>query len=227
MNCVREEVSQARVNVWGEVRVPVVGADVRVKFEINCADLPPLFDVARRSHEVATRVWNESANIPTFQSPELLGTKFRALAQRRKGRDLSDLWLARSEMAIADEDLASAADYYLSAADITPTQFRERLAQHVLDPEFRHDLDALTNTPYAGFDPAQAARELIQWTDLHLDPLRDQRRSRNAVRRDQQRWEREGWAPGNLRCPEYTMGDGNLRRCPRWVEPGEACPVHG
>ena len=89
-----------------------------------------------------------------------------------------------------DADLASAADYYLSDADITPTQFRERVARHVLDPEFHHDLDGLTNTPYVGFDSTVAARELTQWTDLHLDPLHDKRRSKNSVIRDQQRGER-------------------------------------
>lgn len=51
---------------------------------------------------------------------ELLGTKFRALAQRRKGRDLSDLWLARRELRIVDGQLARAADYCLSAASVSP-----------------------------------------------------------------------------------------------------------
>ena len=86
----------------------------------------------------------------------------RALAQRRKGRDLSDLWLARRELRILDSELARAADYYLSAASISPAVFRERLAKHSEDPEFCSDLDALTNLPYEGFSPKAASRELIQ-----------------------------------------------------------------
>jgi hypothetical protein len=41
MNPIRAEVSPPRVNVWGEVEVPVVGASLKVKFEVNCADLSP------------------------------------------------------------------------------------------------------------------------------------------------------------------------------------------
>lgn len=228
MDLPRSEVSSTRVSVWGEVEVPVVGASLRAKFEVNCADLPPAFALTRIRHSVNTRVWDEQADLLTFLPPELLGTKFRALAQRRKGRDLSDLWLARRELRILDSELARAADYYLSAASISPAVFRERLAKHSEDPEFCSDLDALTNLPYEGFSPKAASRELIQWTDRHLDPLANQRRSASAVRRDQRKWEKEGqWAPGKVRCPEYSVIDGNLSRCPHWYSEGTACPAHG
>jgi hypothetical protein len=227
INPARIEVSPTRVNVLGEVEVPVVGASLRVKFEVNCADVAPALDLTRITHSVDTRVWKEQADILTFLPPELLGTKFRALAQRRKGRDLSDLWLARGELGIVDGELARAADYYLSAAGVPPAVFRERLAKHTMDPDFCSDLDALTNQPYDGFDPRTAGRELIQWTDRYLDSLANQRRSPSAVRRDQERWKKEGgWAPGKLRCPEYVMVDGNLSRCPHWYSEREGCPIH-
>jgi len=82
MQCEREEVSPTRVNMWGTIHVPAVEASVRVKFEVNCADIDPVFDLVRLRHGVNTRVWKEEAEILTFQAPELLGTKFRALAQR-------------------------------------------------------------------------------------------------------------------------------------------------
>ena len=228
MNPIRAEVSPPRVNVWGEVEVPVVGASLRVKFEVNCADLSPCFDPMRVSYSVNTRVWKEQADILTFLPPELLGTKFRALAQRRKGRDLSDLWLARRELEIVDDELAQAADYYLSNASVPPAVFRERLARHAEDPDFCSDLDALTNLPYESFDPRAASRELILWTDRYLDPLANRRRSANAVTRDQERWRKEGgWAPGKVRCPEYAMVDGNPSRCPHWYFEGADCPAHG
>lgn len=228
MQCEREEISPTRVNMWGAVHVPAVGASVRVKFEVNCAEADPVFDLIRLHHGVNTRVWKEEAEIPTFQAPELLGTKFRALAQRSKGRDLSDLWLARRELQIEDGDLAVAADHYLRDATVSPAQLRERLARHGRDPEFRSDLEALAVSPYKGFEPAEATRELIQWTDAHLDPLHNARRNPNAVRREQQRWEREGgWAAGRVRCPEYAHHQGNLSRCLRWYNEDESCPLHG
>jgi hypothetical protein len=228
MDIPKSEMSSARVNVWGEVEVPTAGASVRVKFEVNCADLPPVFEINRIRHSVSTRMWNEQADLLTFLPSELLGTKFRALAQRRKGRDLWDLWLARRELGIPDGELAVAADHYLLGASVHPAVFRERLAKHVLDPEFCSDLDILTPASHEGFHPEAASRELIQWTDRHLDPLVNQRRSASAVHREQEKWRKEGqWAPGKVRCPLYSTVDGNLRRCPHWYWEDGICPAHG
>ena len=227
MQCERDEISGTRVNVWGGVEVPAVNASVRVKLEVNCTDASPVLDLVRVRHGVDTRVWREEAEILTFQPPELVGTKFRALAQRRKGRDLSDLWIARKQLLIADRDLALAGDHYLQHADVSPAQLRERLANHLRDHDFGSDLEALVVSPYEGFDVAGAMRELIQWTDKHLDPLHNARRNPNAIRREQQRWEEEGgWAVGKVRCPEYALKKGNLSRCPHWYEVGDSCPVH-
>jgi predicted nucleotidyltransferase component of viral defense system len=227
MRPVKNEVSFTRVNVWGEVEVPAVGAPIRVKFEVNCADLPPVLPRTRIRHTVNTRAWNEQADVLTFLPSELLGTKFRALAQRRRGRDLFDLWLARRELCIQDSELAIAADYYLSNASVYPAVFRERLAMHAEDPEFCSDLDALTNAPNEGFDPKAASRELILWTDRYLDPLVNRRRSATALQREQDRWKKEGqWVHGMTRCPVYSEADGNLRRCHRWYWEGSGCPVH-
>lgn len=223
----RDEITPNRVNLWADVDVPAAGGAVRVKFEVNCDDVSPAFGLSRIEHKVETRFWNEHAAILTYQPAELVGTKFRALAQRRKGRDLSDLWLARRELAIANEDLAKAAHHYLSYDGIAPAQLRDRLATHVRDSQFCNDLDALTITPYDGFDAAEAVRELILWTDEHLDPLQNATRSPNAVLRDQQRWRQDRWAPGRVRCPEYDEGNGHLVRCARWYERGGTCSVHG
>ncbi len=40
-----------------------------------------------------TLVFRRDCEVTTFQQEELLATKVRALYQRRKGRDLFDLWL--------------------------------------------------------------------------------------------------------------------------------------
>ena len=68
-----------------------------------------------------------------------------------------------------DVDLAVAAERYLHNAAVSPAQLRERLAVHGRDPEFGSDLEALTPSPYQGFELAEPTRELIQWTDAHLE----------------------------------------------------------
>lgn len=204
MECERHEISPTRVKLWAGVAVPAASGDVRVKFEVNCADAEPILALARVRHSVETRVWQKEADLFTYQTAELVGTKFRALAQRRKGRDLSDLWLARRKLQIPDDVLAHAADHYLAHEEITPPELRQRIAAHLRDPDFGLDLDELTATPYEGYEIVEAGHSLIQWTDKHLDPLYSERRSCNAVRRDRQRWKEEGgWAPGKIRCPRY------------------------
>lgn len=228
MECERQEISPAHVKLWAGVEVPAASGVVRVKFEVNCADAEPILDLARVRHGVETRVWQEEAHLLTYQAAELVGTKFRALAQRRKGRDLSDLWLARRELLISSDVLARAADHYLAHEEISPPELRQRIAAHLRDPDFGRDLKELTTTPYEGYKIVEAGHRLIQWTDKHLDPLYNERRSRNAVRRDRQRWKEEGgWAPGKIRCPRYEEVSGNLSRCDHWYEPGGECPSHG
>lgn len=228
MECDRDEVSDTRVTVWARVRVPAVGDDVRIKFEVNCADADPCMELVRVTHQVRTRVWSQEADVLTYQPAELIGTKFRALAQRRKGRDLWDLWLARRELSLDDEILASAADHYLAHEGITPTELRRRVAAHRRDPDFGRDIEPLTGEVEADFDVDRVAHAFIQWTDAHLEPLYYRRLSDNARRRDRERWAKEGgWAPSRIRCPRYEMDSGNLSRCVYWYEPDESCPEHG
>lgn len=228
MQCDRDEVSDTRVRVWAHADVPAAGGKVRIKFEVNCSDADPCMNLLRVTHGVRTRVWNDEAEILTYQPPELIGTKFRALAQRRKGRDLWDLWLARRELSIRDKPLARATDHYLAHEDLTPTELRRRVAAHRQDPDFGQDIEPLTGGVETGFDVDRLTHALIQWTDRHLEPLYYRRVSDNAKRRDRQRWAKEGgWTPGKVRCPHYEMASGNLTRCVHWYEPDDACPEHG
>ena len=89
-------------------------------------------------HGITTRWRSESADVLTFQAPELIGTKLRALAQRPKGRDLSDMWLARRELAIDDTDLAVAGHHYLDHEGIEPARLRQQLAMHTTDRDVTH-----------------------------------------------------------------------------------------
>ncbi len=222
----RCDVTATRINLW--VSAPTeTGPPITIKFEVNCADADPVLDLVCLDHVVDTRWWAGKAGILTFQPAELVGTKFRALAQRRKGRDLSDIWLARRELPIADAELAQAADHYLDHEGISPAELRARIAAHIRDPEFCHDLNVLAASSYEGFNPVDAGRDLIRWSDCHLDPLHDARRNPNAVRREQQRWEKEGgWAAGKVRCVQYEVRDGNLSRCGQWLGQDEECAGH-
>ena len=70
---------------------------MRLKIEINTREHFSVMGFKHRPYEVRSRWFEGSCRITTFSLEELLGTKVRALYQRRKGRDLFDLWLGLTE----------------------------------------------------------------------------------------------------------------------------------
>jgi len=74
---------------------PVV--PLRLKVEINTREHFTAFGFHKRSFNVRSRWFTGECEITTFTFEELLATKVRALYQRRKGRDLFDLWLGLTE----------------------------------------------------------------------------------------------------------------------------------
>jgi len=67
---------------------------MKLKVEINTREHFTVFGHRSQRFEVASRWFSGAAGILTYDLDELLGTKLRALFQRRKGRDLFDLALA-------------------------------------------------------------------------------------------------------------------------------------
>jgi predicted nucleotidyltransferase component of viral defense system len=65
---------------------------LRLKAEINTREHVAFDGIRRNSFAVNSRWFQGSCEIATFSLEELLATKLRALYQRRKGRDLFDLW---------------------------------------------------------------------------------------------------------------------------------------
>ena len=65
---------------------------LRVQVEINTYETSPARPHVRLPYEIESPWWSGRADVLTFQSAELIATKLRALYQRRKGRDLFDLW---------------------------------------------------------------------------------------------------------------------------------------
>jgi predicted nucleotidyltransferase component of viral defense system len=67
---------------------------LRLKVEINTREHFAVYGFRTLPFAVESRWHSGEAEILTYDLEELLGTKLRALYQRRKGRDLFDLWYA-------------------------------------------------------------------------------------------------------------------------------------
>lgn len=98
-----------------------------------------------------------SVGIPTFRLAELLGTKMRALYQRKKGRDLFDLGLVLEEETVEPAEVVSCCEHYLALDElrVTRAQYEENLLKKMEDREFLEDVDPLlaSSVDYA---PARA-----------------------------------------------------------------------
>jgi predicted nucleotidyltransferase component of viral defense system len=73
-----------------ESEIPPV-VPLRLKVEINTREHAALLPRTRTPFEVESGWFRGHADVNTFALPELLGTKLRALYQRKKGRDLFDM----------------------------------------------------------------------------------------------------------------------------------------
>jgi predicted nucleotidyltransferase component of viral defense system len=130
---------------------------IRIKIEMNIAETEPYRPPKRIAHMVETSWWSGEAEIPTYESSELLATKLRALYQRSKGRDLFDLWLGLTELKADPEQIVAGFNHYMRDATFSFPELRDNLAAKLASASFRGDLNALTTHIPAGYDPDAAA----------------------------------------------------------------------
>lgn len=145
------------------------GTTHRIKVEIKMDEVPAFAPLERRALSAETDWWTGGADLLTFDPVELIATKFRALAQRSKGRDLNDLDIAHRTLALHDELLGRAAAHYLMHADVSPGEFRARLVAHLADPDFVVDVDAYLLDPAFAGDPTTLVERWVTWTERYLD----------------------------------------------------------
>jgi predicted nucleotidyltransferase component of viral defense system len=84
-------------------------------------------------------------------------TKLRALYQRRKGRDLYDLWLALQALSPKEEYVVSCFLAYLEhgGLSISRAQYEASMALKLASPDFRNDLMPLLRDE-SGYDIDEA-----------------------------------------------------------------------
>lgn len=132
------------------------GSRMRIKIEMNTFERSPARPTVTRPYSVDSPWFSGAADVATFALEELIATKIRALYQRRKGRDLFDLWLAVEKAQVAPELIASCYKFYRPEG-WTPALGRENLALKLDDTRFTGDLVALVSEIPAGYDIKAAA----------------------------------------------------------------------
>lgn len=119
---------------------------MRLKIEINCREHFSVSGLKKVPFIIQNPWFSGQADITVFSIEELLATKLRALYQRKKGRDLFDLWYAYQKNSYEPMLLIPVYEKYMEfATGKTPTmkQYALNLENKMNDPFFIGDLEGL------------------------------------------------------------------------------------
>lgn len=131
---------------------------LRLKVEVNTREHFTVQGYKKFPFNVESAWFTGSCDLNTYQLEELLGTKLRALYQRRKGRDLFDLFTALSQNDLDKEVLLKSYREYMAFSVDKPPSQREyilNMEAKMKDDEFLGDTTALLR-PAIVYDPGDA-----------------------------------------------------------------------
>lgn len=131
----------------------------RLKIEINTREHFAVLGIETRPFTVENPWFTGTAELAVYHLDELLGTKLRALYQRKKGRDLYDLWLALGTGKPSPDRVVECFRRYMyhDGAAVSRAEFEANLAAKLADEAFLEDLRPLV-PPEFDYDPVKAAR---------------------------------------------------------------------
>lgn len=146
---------------------------IHLKVEINCKEHFSVLPLVRIPFEVNSMWFQGRADLLTYPLDELTGTKLRALYQRRKGRDLYDLFKTVTMSNINVDNVMNCYKTYMSfVAEHIPTykEFVLNVEEKLTDDEFLGDTKNLLR-PNEVYNPIQGY-ELVRSTIL--DRMREE-----------------------------------------------------
>lgn len=150
--------SEGRVTLTYRMRSEE-GPSLKLKVEINSREHFAVLGFEKRFFDVSSRWFSGSASIPTYHLEELLATKVRALYQRKKGRDLFDLWTASRTTDVQLKRVIFCFLRYMEHEDhrVSRAEFEQNLIEKFDDPRFLDDIGPLVIAD-SGWDSERAAK---------------------------------------------------------------------
>lgn len=131
---------------------------LKLKVETNTREHFSVYGFKEIPFTVSSRWFEGACDIHTYELDELLGTKMRALYQRKAGRDLFDLATALTSGNADPERVVKSFLRYMEHEQhqITRALFEENLAEKLQDPTFLADISPLLSDGYK-WDPEAEA----------------------------------------------------------------------
>ncbi len=130
---------------------------IRIKIETNIAETESFLPRITVPYAVDSRWWSGHADVRTFQIEELIATKLRALYQRRKGRDLFDLWHVLTDLQLDEQLVIDGLAHYMAGNVFSYHDISANLAAKIESPDFAADHAQLTAAPPSQYSIPAAA----------------------------------------------------------------------
>ncbi|KAA6339070.1 hypothetical protein EZS27_012964 [termite gut metagenome] len=131
---------------------------IRLKVEINCKEHFNVLGLVAIPFSVNNQWFSGDCRITTYQLDELIGTKLRALYQRKKGRDLFDLQRALENQNLNPDNVIKCYRNYISFSDgESPSKviYLANMEEKIKEEIFLNDTQALLR-PSLDFNPQEA-----------------------------------------------------------------------
>ena len=163
---VKQNVNNNTVIYRFDSEVPPV-INLRLKIEINCREHFAVLGFKNIPYSIKNSWFNSSCILKSYELDELLGTKLRALYQRRKSHDLFDLYWSLINGKVNIQRIIESFKKYIGfVVNKPPTskQFIINMKKKIEDPEFLGDIHTLLR-PGIKYD-YKKAYELIKYEIL-------------------------------------------------------------
>jgi predicted nucleotidyltransferase component of viral defense system len=121
------------------------GIPMKLKVEVNCREHFTVLSIKEMPVIVNSQWYKGSASIPTYDIHELLGTKLRALYQRKKGRDLFDMWYAMTQTGADGAKIINIWEKYMAEErhSVSQAEFLNNMDKKINEKEFIGDTEGL------------------------------------------------------------------------------------
>ncbi len=139
------------------------GLPLKLKVEINSREHFTVLGYQQIPFTMTSRWHTGSVSITSYNRDELLGTKLRALYQRKKGRDLFDLWYASQTIPVNPESVVFCFFRYMEHERhrVSRAEFEMNLLEKLEDSRFLGDMEPLL-TSSTSWNPKAAGMYVLE-----------------------------------------------------------------
>ena len=136
---------------------------MKLKIEINTREHFSVRRFSQQPFSIDSSWFSGEVPIHTYSFEELIGTKLRALYQRKKGRDLFDCWYAFTYHDLSELDVVDIFHHYLEqeGAKVTRALFEQNFLNKVDSPAFLDDIPQLLSSEYSKKWKVEEAQDIV------------------------------------------------------------------